>query len=189
MSRRRVAIVALGPSHDEVPYEKWETWGLAWDPWVFRYDRIFELHDRELWEKRTIAGCEADNGSGYMERINETGLPCYMQRRYLEIPKSVEYPLWQVAGEVGDYFGSSISYLLALAIYEEVDEIGLWGIDLKDEKDSYLHQRDNMEYLIGFARGRGIHVRVSDFSDLLTFRAEDHFLGDPITYRKRYGWL
>ncbi len=182
---RRIAIVGLGPSHDEVPYEKWETWGLAWDAWAPRYDRILEMHDRELWEKRS----KNPHGQDYIEKINDADVPCYMQRRHIEIPKAVEYPLWQVAGEVGDYFGSSPAYWLALAIYEEVDEIGLWGIDLKDENDSYLHQRDNMEYLIGFARGRGIHVRVNDFSTLLTFRPDDNFLGEPVTYRKRYGWL
>jgi hypothetical protein len=177
---RRIAIVALGPSHDEAPYEKWETWGLGWDAWAPRFDRILEMHERELWEQR---------GPEYIEKLNDADIPVYMQRRHIEIPKAVEYPLWQVIGEVGDYFGSSPAYWLALAIHEGVDEIGLWGVDLKDENDSYLHQRENLEYLIGFARGRGIHVRVNDFSTLLTFRSEDKFLGKSVSYRKRYGFL
>ena len=174
---RRIAIVGLGPSHDEVPYEKWEAWGVGWDAWAPRYARIFEMHDRELWEQR---------GQDYIEKLNDADIPVYMQRRHIEIPKSTEYPLWQVAGEVGDYFGSSPAYMIALAIYEEVDEIGIWGVDLKD---SYDHQKPNLEYLIGFARGRGIHVRVNPFSTLLEFRPEDNYLGKDVTYRKRYGHL
>lgn len=174
---RRIAIVALGPSHDEVPYGEWETWGIGWDPWAPRYDRLFEIHDRKLWEKRV----------NFVDRLNEIDLPVYMQKRHPEIPKSAEYPLSQVIGEVGDYFGSSISYLLALAIYEGVDEIGIWGVDLRDE--AYEHQRHNLEYLIGFARGRGIHVSVAEGSVLLENRMTHHFQGEPVTYRGRYGWL
>ena len=49
------------------------------------------------------------------------------------------------------------AYMLALAIYEGVDKVGIWGVDLHCDSE-YSYQRPNMEYLIGLARGRGMKV-------------------------------
>ena len=65
------------------------------------------------------------------------------------------------------YLESSIAYMMALAILEKVDRIGIWGVDLHCESE-YVYQRPNLEYLIGLARGKGIKVFIPPQSALLS---------------------
>ena len=58
-----------------------------------------------------------------------------------------------------DYFGSGIDYLIALAVYEGVDEIHLYGVCMS-KKSEYAHQKPSVEHWIGIAKGRGVKVRV-----------------------------
>lgn len=111
----------------------------------------------------------------------------YMQEAYF--PFSERYPFEEVSATVGDYFNSSIAYLLALAIHEGADRIGLWGVDMLDAEE-YGYQRPNCEYLIGFARGRGIDVVVHETSPLCKFNGSGIPLGDLNPhYPRRYGCL
>jgi len=152
---RRIALAGLGPTHDDVPWGEWETWGLSWDSWFPRYNLGFEMHDRSLWKPEHLA------------RMKESDAPILMQQEHEDIAMSRAYPRYAVELEVGrGYFGSSIAYMLAYAIYKKVDEIGLWGVDLSD--DMHDHQRPNLEYLIGFAEGRGTKVSVPEGSVLLS---------------------
>ncbi len=133
----------------------WEVWGLAWDT-LLRVDRLFEIHDH--WE----TGNYFDGGVGneaYLEWLQSLKCPIYMPEKYDHIPGSVRYPYEQVKELIGGnpYLESSIGYMLALAILEGADRIGLWGVDLQAD-DEWAYQRPNAEYLIGFARGRGIRV-------------------------------
>lgn len=121
-----------------------------------------------------------------MDRLREADVPVYMQQAHADIPMSRAYPLAAVSACTGDYFGSSVAYMLALAIYEGADEIGLWGVDLSDDYD---HQRPNLEYLIGFARGRWREVSVPDGSRLLSRRKTDDYRGVEVKYPERYGVL
>ena len=175
-----IGIVGLGPSHDEAPGNI-ELWGLPWDHRAYEYERLFEMHDRSLFAQE-----EAGRGGDYLKRLQSFEVPIYMQKTFADIPNSVAYPLDAVSHLVGDYFGSSPAYMLAMAILEGVPEIGLWGVDLKDDYD---HQRPNLEYLIGFARGYGLKVEVFGDGKLLTHRPEDRLGQILTTYPTRYGWL
>ena len=66
----------------------------------------------------------------------------------------------------GDYFYSTISYMLALAIAEGFEEIGLWGIDLAHDSE-YEYQKPSAEYFLGIARGQGIKIYLPEQSALL----------------------
>ena len=160
----QVAIVGLAPStHDQAPFEDpdWETWGLALDNESYPYlDRAFEMHPlsfirevKPLIERRMR---------------EEIDVPLYMQEAYPEIPNATPYPIGDVIAIIGDYFNSSISYMLGLAILEKVDRIGIWGVDMAGD-DEFGYQRPNTEYMIGFAKGLGIDVVVPEESSLLTF--------------------
>jgi len=84
------------------------------------------------------------------------------------IPTGVEFPLSEIMQQLpsGDYQTCMISMMLALAILEGVDEIGIYGCDLAHDSE-YTYQRPCVEYWLGFARGRGIKVHVPRESDLL----------------------
>jgi len=193
----QVAIVGLAPStHDQAPFEDpdWETWGLPWDEDMWPYlDRLFEIHPLELLRHH-----DARRPPGYEDRLKSLDSLLYMQKAYSEIPNALEYPVKRVSDYLGvDYFNSSISYIMALAMAEGAEKIGIWGVDMVDlETDipSYLsefaYQRPNMEYLIGFARGKGIDVYIPPESPLVRFHGEGIPLGTIYpSYPNRYGYL
>ena len=50
---RQVAIIGLADaSHPRGRVPHCETWGLPWDGYAPHYDRLFEMHDRALWDLR-----------------------------------------------------------------------------------------------------------------------------------------
>ena len=63
-------------------------------------------------------------------------------------------------------FGSSLSWMLALAITQMPDEIGLWGVDMAATEE-YGPQKDGCLNLIQVARNLGIKVTTPPESDLL----------------------
>jgi len=196
---RQVAVVGLAPStHDDAPYEdpNWEVWGLPWDEdrWPY-FDRCFEIHPLDLLRKP-----EARRRVGYEDRLRSLSSPLYMQTSYDDIPNATRYPVEQVVECLGlDYFNSSISYLMSLAITEGVDKIGVWGVDMSDVEpisgdpsyiSEFAYQRPNMEYLIGFARGKGIEVYIPSESSLVKFHGDGIPLGVMYpSYPHRYGYL
>lgn len=178
-----VAIIGLSPSThpNGKPFPGWLTWGLAWDAYAPRYDALFEMHDRALWEKR---------GPDYLKRLQELdALPVWMQAHQDEVPTSQGYPFTAVLALLGrDYIGSSIAYMVAKAVLDGAARIGLWGVDLSDE-GAYGHQRPNLEYILGIAHGRGIRIEIAEPTALLHHRPTDMFLDEAVIYPRRYGQL
>lgn len=158
----KVAIVGLaGDCRDSVPWSDpaWELWGLPWDAegWP-RLHRTFEMHD------------DLTPDAAYSERLQSCA------RLYTQ----ANYPVAEVAQTTGGVFESSVAYMLALAIHEGAEEIGIWGVTMEGN-DEYAYQRPNCEYLIGLARGRGIKVFVHERSSLCKYGRKF-----PI-YPERYG--
>ena len=201
---RQVAIVGQSLStHDLAPFEdpEWESWGLPWDRgfWV-HYDRMFEMHDRGLLEKP-----EAQRDGDYFEKLQDAWVPIYMQKAWPDIPTSVEFPVEALLQTVfhnfprgdwtqhqKDWYNASPAYAIALAIHEDVDRIGLWGIDCpKTNEADYAYQLPNLNWLLGFAAGRGIDIYIPEGpTELLKHQGEGIPLGDmyPI-YPERYGFI
>jgi len=170
--RRVVTIIGLETTSlkgADLAAEHGELWGInaAFTMEEFegaRWTRWFEMHALdylrhfcpERWE-----WCRA------------LEIPCYMLECVPEIPASVAYPRAEVnmflASEYDtefDYFTSSFSYMLALALYEGFEEINLHGVDLSHKSERAL-ERPGTEYLIGLARGAGVRVTISEASPLL----------------------
>lgn len=144
-----------------------------------RYRRYFEMHDRSLWERR---------GEEYVEYLRNTDVPIYMQKVEPDIPASVEFPLKECIAEIGaDYFNSSIAYMLALAIHEGHD-MDIWGVD-NNPFEEWAFERPCNEYLIGFAKGKGLDVWIHPSSSLLRFTPDILYLDQRQKYVGRYGWL
>jgi hypothetical protein len=109
-----------------------------------------------------------------------------MQRPHRELENSEAYPLAEVEKYFGHrYFTSSVAYMLALAIMQEPESIGIYGIDMA-EGTEYQHQRPCCEYFVGWARGAGIQVKIPKNSALV--KAEWPYGYDrraPGTYREQ----
>ncbi len=169
---KKVAIVGFAESWKDAPFQdaSIEIWGLnELHKYVPRWNRWFELHDDE-----TLGVTKRDLTEGEQKRhldwlaSQPKEKPIYMQPRFCDgrFPGAVPYPLDAMIQEYGRYFTSSIGYMLALAISEGYQWIGLYGVDLASDQE-YPGQRPNAEYFIGIARGRGIPVEIAKTSALL----------------------
>ena len=105
-------------------------------------------------------------GTDYAAWLSKCPIPVYMCDKRDDVPNSVRYPIEEMVSIFGDYFYSTVSYAIALAIREGFEEIGLWGIDLAHDSE-YEYQKPSAEYLLGVAIGRGITVHLPSQSALL----------------------
>lgn len=179
---RKIAIIGkCSNSRSDAPLDLngWEIWGLAWDL-LPRADVLFEMH--ENW--RFFLGNEED-AARHKAWLIGAETPIYMLKKEHDVPNSIEYPMDKVLELTRPtcfgtpYLESSIAYMMALAILEGADRIGIWGCDLATGGE-YAYQRPNMEYLIGLARGRGIKVYVPAQNTLLSpMRRVPYGIADP----------
>ena len=141
-------------------------------------DRHFEMHDLSL-----LTSEYSRRSRDYFDRLAECET-LYMQE---DFGNAKRYPFDDVANTTGDYWNSSIAYILAMAIHEGAEEIGVWGVDMKDSEE-YGYQKPNMEYLIGLARGKGIKVYIHESSPLCKFNTKGiKFYDFEPNYTLRYG--
>ena len=154
------------------------------------------MHDRGL-----LSLPESLRSENYFEELAEFPQPIYMQEHHKDIPSSIAYPLDEVMdvfkgfprgrwSDQKDWYNSSPAYMLALAIHEGAETIGLYGIDVLDDSE-FSYESPCLEYLIGLAVGRGIEVIIPEGPTALgKFRGEGIKLGtmQPV-YKGRYGYL
>lgn len=124
-----------------------------------------------------------EDGAFHVSGLRMSKVPIYMLDKQDDIPMSVRYPIEDITKLVGKatgketpYLESSIAYMLALAVHEGVERVGIWGVDLHCESE-WAYQRPNLEYLIGLARGKGVRVFIPPQSALMT-----HQFGVPYGY-------
>lgn len=130
---------------------------------VPRIDRLYEMH--QYWQL-TDPNIKPDHWEWLQQ---EHDFPIYMYDGFLEVPNAVRYPIEDIAASIYTprlYFTSSISYLVAHALYENVERVELYGVDL-DSSTEYAYQKAGTEYLLGVAIGRGVDVYIADGSSLL----------------------
>ena len=222
----KVAVIGFSASsYDDAPWDDptWEKWGMPWDGsgWE-RYTRLFEMHDPILWDLKTAEHFiefwdgekfhrQSHRPDNYYEKClvgaaNSENHRLYVQQGTLEKHAEnnvglITYPFDRVIPVCGEYFQSSIAYVLALAITEMVThedvkrgnitladcEIGLYGIDVSPDEE-WAYQRACIEYLTGLAIGHGIKVTIPESSSLLKFH--DQFIkygACNVEHTGRYG--
>ena len=161
MQHRKIAILGSAPSLVATPREGWEYWSLMSNfqsstlPVV--PDKWFELHNPvHLMKYAGVSQAEIDY-LGTMENL------------YMMNPVGIakQFPRDEVLGiRQNQYFTSSIAWVIGLAILENVETIGLYGVDLLLTKE-YQRERPCIENLLGFAQGRGINIVIPDCSPLM----------------------
>lgn len=163
--RKKVAIVGFSESSRHLaPYNdpEWEIWAMnQLYRHIPRATRWWEMH--KYPDYLTI---DQVPGTDYAGWLNKCPIPVYMVDRRDDVPNSIRFPIEDMVETFGDYFYSTISYMIALAIVEGFETIGLWGIDLAHESE-YEYQKPSAEYLLGIARGRGINLVIPQQSALL----------------------
>lgn len=177
-AKRLVIIAGSQAQLLGVPFEepRYEIWGLNATQVAFpRWDRWFELHDdfREQNESRP----------GYAAWLQQDhGRPVYMIQEYPDVPSSVRYPLNEIEAEFGvAYWCNSFAYMVALAVFERVDGILVYGMNEAD-RDRCERAWRNISFWLGVAKGRGIRVWVHPDSEFLR-----SFHGDAPGLRYGYG--
>jgi hypothetical protein len=170
MALRRVCIVgAAGPSNRwandlEDGVEIWAM-NLGHRFLTAKADRWFQMHPRNWNEKNGHPPGHFGRPLDHDEFLQNCGIPVYMQEVDPLIPTSVRYPLGEIGSRWKSYFTSTVPYMIALALHEGADEIGLLGIYLNTSGEYKAH-RPCVEYWIGVADGLGVNVLLPDGNDL-----------------------
>lgn len=158
---KKIAIIGTASNLVDAPYsdESWEIWGLngAYQS-VPRYTRWFDMHDLSILKKYHLPE--------YFDFLRATGDKLMMNKKYDELPEAKVFPAVELVKKYGRYFTNTVAWLIALAMEEGADEIGIWGVNMASDTE-YGSQRPSCEYFIGLARGRGIKVTVPDDSEML----------------------
>lgn len=171
-----VAIVGMADvGRDAAPYDRpdWEIWGLAWDH-LPRLTRVFDPHPRSRW---------GDELPHRLELYRSRALPLYMKEAHADLPTSIEYPLEAYGDLVGrnilgkPYVESTVGYMMGLALLEGAERIGIYGVEMASTGE-WAYQRPNMEYLIGFARARGVKIFLPRGTCVLTSAWESGIYGN-----------
>lgn len=166
-----------------------------------RADFWFDIHKN--WEEGNVEGTD------HPRALREIGFPVFMVERTPLVPNSVRFPIERILAKFGiDYFTSTVSYMIALAIdaidakverrLNEIPQnggsiadavalarsiyaeytIGIFGIDLI-VGDEYDFQKACVEFWIGEADARGIEVTIPPASALLKQRWRYGYESEP----------
>jgi len=167
---KAVAMVGFSSRHRELaPFDdpNIEIWGLNKlhaQEWFKRCDRMFQLHPIK-YIQNCIGLSEIDR-QHYEWLTQKHDFPIYAQKKYKEFPSSVEYPIKKMRAKFGDFYTSTLAYMMALALDEGFTHFELYGFDMEADTE-YKHQRDSSEYFIGLAEGLGHTVYLPSNCSLL----------------------
>lgn len=151
----KIAILAKGKTLEVFPGRDGfdEVWGLNQVAQTHELDRLFVMDDLEL-------RLPYYNGPEFPEWLKSYPKRLITSKSYPDWPTSEDYPVRQVARHFGIPLGiaaySTVDWMMALAIYEEVSEIHLFGVDCRDMKMDQI--RCSTALWIGAAMSRGIRV-------------------------------
>lgn len=162
--KKKVAILGTSNSLELCPFDddSFEFWALA-DMNVPKYHRWFEMHE----EEKVFNHVSRFSEFNFVEHLKSRNCPVYMQKHFEQIPNSVEYPINDIIKYFNnDYLTNTISYEIAMAIYEGYKEIHLYGVNMAVSTE-YGFEKPSCEYWVGVARGMGIKVYIPKESDLL----------------------
>lgn len=146
----RVNIIGRAEGFEEGLTASGERWGINY--WRPELDILFDIHNNA--------------GSRDIDNAKAAGTEVILQD---------DYPLAQITQHFGtDYFGSSVDWLIAYAIYlyyscssRKQVEIHLYGVAMDDRGDHY-EMRCATDFWCGVAIGRGIKVVVHGNSTVMT---------------------
>ena len=177
---KKIALVGFADSWKDAPFDDQtiDIFGLneLWK-YVPRWDYWIEVHDDEtlgVSKRDQMAEGEVKRHLEWLAKDHGTNRrgekkPIFMQPQFCDgrFPNAVKFPIMELSEkwcpDGKPYFASSIGMMIAWAIDQQYDWIGLYGIDLASDQE-YGHQRPNAEYFVGLARGLGKTVEIAKSS-------------------------
>ena len=81
-------------------------------------------------------------------------------------PSARPFPFKALEARFGSYWSSTPAWMLAWMLMQDYKEIHIYGIHLSTEWE-YIHQRPNLEFLIGMALALGVRFVIPERSSLL----------------------
>lgn len=170
---RKVAIIGGADSRKSAPFDdsSWDIWSLNnIYPEIPRQNIWFEIHHICQYEEKYYRKGQSEFRGrlikDYLEDLAKLDCPVFMQNHWPIIPLSIPFPLKSILSKFKTYFTSTIAFMIAWALYEDFDEIGLWGINMAMDGEYYL-QRPCLEYFLGIAEGQEKKISISNDSPLL----------------------
>jgi len=149
----KIAVLAKGPSLQAFSGEFDQVWGLNQLARSHDLDKLFVMDDL----KSRMPYWDAE----LPEWLKTYDRPIVTSRAYPEWPTAERYPVEDVAQHFGIPLGlsyySSVDYMIALAVYQGVTELHLFGVDCSDPKREET-VRVGIGLWIGVAMGRGVRV-------------------------------
>ena len=161
----KVALIGTAPSSRLLaPFndKSWTIWACSPGNMNIlpRVDVWFELHGNLLWPENK------SYGEPYIAWLKQQQFPIYMQDQSL-VPNATVFPREDMVKEFGrDFFTSSFSWMMALAISKGAKEIALYGIDMAS-RDEYILQRPGFYFFRHVAQQKGIKVSAPHESDIM----------------------
>ena len=157
-----VAIVGGSHTFEYAPFSD-----LSIDIWAFNnkgthYPRLSALIDIHSTK-------EQERYAGHIDWLKKTNIPVYTRTQREDMSSCIPYPFDEVLaltnhvrhkGKRLEYFTSSPSMAIALAIVQNRPKIYLYGMELTSAKE-YREQRDCFTFWVGFAAGRGIQIDIN----------------------------
>ena len=146
-----------------------EIWGINALGDLFQCDRVFHMDDVRIQELRAAADPDS-NIAAMLTWLKKHPGPIYTSQPHADYPGMVKYPLADVLNSCDgqQYMNSTAAHAIAFAVHLGVKKIMCFGMDFTLPNSYHAEQgRACVEFWLGFARARGIDIRVPQESSLL----------------------
>lgn len=141
----------------------WSVWTIPQSFVLLNYsssiDLVFEVHEPKLWRRKKNILYNINKTYTIPKLIVPQRVPKWTDNSYLlpvEKLQALDLPLL-----------NSFAWMIAYAIYRNVTDIMLRGINLTCRHEAE-QERDSMMFMVGYARARGIGVDIDSSSGLRT---------------------
>ena len=201
LTGKKVAIVAMGKSHDQYIYSQLfsysvdEVWAINAMSGIIFHDRVFMMDPASRFLDTDDAGSQ----TGIMKSIllGEHEVPIYTCELDERCKGLVEYPLEEVINSIkSTYLNNTAAYAVAFAYAANVSELYLYGLDYSYTNFSHFAEsgRACTEHLLAKCSNKGMKVVISGTSSLLDNNVSEekklygyHRLKDPTVMKNEEG--
>jgi hypothetical protein len=169
-----IALVAMGRSqlnfaislaHSE---EYDEVWTINATAGIYKTDRMFMMDPPSRFLDDDVAGTQTGVVSKVITQKQE--FPIYSCTEDTRCPSVEKYPISEVIKDTGlCYFNNTAAYALAYAVYQEVKEVHIFGVDFSYASQIHYAEagRACCEFWCGILTSKGVTLSVAPESGFM----------------------